>query len=341
MSTPISNKDLLQKCREFIVSDLGNESLTPILKDALITANREILALGGDKPLAWLRQSYDELFTRAYAGVSNVTNTNPGVITADSFDEDLSSDHGFQTGDIVFTDGFAEMKRMNRRFFIATRASATTITLTQLDGSNAIDTTDYETYSAGGYIYHAGIKLPASTIEPSSGSAGFKWKIKTVWDVTFDGHPAFPISEEAQRSDVQWMRPQSRPERWRYWRSSRADPTSYDHYILFPPTSDRYVINVNIEKGYPDLSVWTDSAYPPHPPEVHDFVWRRALCNTITNAERQRREAKTAERVALRTQIEVLYAQDFLRKRAEDERAIKNLSRKMIGFVSSRRGFGA
>jgi len=153
--TPISNKEQLAKCREFIVADNTSQSLDLNIKNALITANREISNIGGYQPLAWLREVYDEQFTRSYATISDVTQANPGVITADSTDSDLTNDHGFQTGDIAYIYGNYGMERLNFRFYIATRASATTMTLTQLDGNNAINTTDYDEYESGGCIYHA------------------------------------------------------------------------------------------------------------------------------------------------------------------------------------------
>jgi hypothetical protein len=339
MITKISNSALVEKCREFIVADPVLEGLDPAIKNALISSNREISNLGGYQPLAWLRQHYDELFTRTYAAISAITQANPGIFTAESLDTDISDNHGFQTGDIVWIQGIAGMERLNNRLFLFTSVSDTTFSLTQLDGKNAINTTDYEEYSSGGYVYHAGIKLPASTIEPSTGAEAYRWKIKRVWDVTADGLPAHPVSQEKSTGDPDLRAPVASPVHWRYWRSALTDLTSYDHYVIFvPPVAMRYAIGVNIERGYPDLSDWSGSIYPPQPPEIHDYIWHRALANMVTNAERQRRESETGR---LMGQIEVLYAHHWKQQVEDDELEIRRLSKEMLGDQPSSKGWSA
>jgi hypothetical protein len=327
----MSNKALLDKCREFILSDPVSGSMDQLIKDALITANREIFTLDGMTPLAWARESYDELFTRYYADISAITKANPGVITADSVDNDLTSDHGFQTNDIVWLDGIDGMKRLNRRFYLATRASATTLTLQQLDAVNAINTISYETYDGGGKVCHAGFVLP-STIEPTvtqEPTADYRWKIKRVWDVTFDGYPATPVSEEWARERSLQNISFGRPVNWRYRQYYRGGPATPTHALFwYGVAGQKHNVTVHIEKEYPDLATWTNSIYPPHPADVHDFIWHRALANLATNTERQRRESKEGR---LMGKIEILYYQMWTEKKIADERSILSLSRSMLG----------
>ena len=362
MSTPISNQKLLAKCREFIVSDNVTESLDENIKNALITASREISNLGGDKPLAWLRGEYSELFTRFYATISAITQASPGVITADSTDPDIGTAHGFSTGDLAYILGVYGMERLNARYYIVTSASDTTLTLTQLDGNNAINTTDYDEYDSGGFIYHAGILLPHATIQPTAAqesTASYRWKIKTVWGMQVDGNVVYPISDEEAKSGGvgnssgvgwynyggvryspggTWNDPVGTLERFRYWRKAASNLTDYTHYVRFyPPLNNRYNLTALIEKAYPDLSVWKGNVYPPHPPEIHDFIWHRALANLVTNAEKQRRQSKDGSR--LMGQIEVLYAKMWQSKKVEDERTIKKFSRQLLGNQSSSRGW--
>ncbi|KKL27768.1 hypothetical protein LCGC14_2381850 [marine sediment metagenome] len=118
--------------------------------------------------------------------------------------------------------------------------------------------------------------------------------------------------------------------------------TSYDHFVMFhAPASSAHNIIINIEKSYPDLSVWKGNVFPPHPPEVHDFIWHRALANMITLHEKQRREVRDSERPTMMGKIEILSAQTWLRKRAEDELAIKALSKQMLGEQPSTKGLSA
>lgn len=350
MPTAMSNKDLLEKCRRFILADPTSEAVDELIKDALITANREISDVD-TIPLAWNRETYDELFTRVYAAISDITEADPAVITADSLDPDLSSDHGFQNDDIVMIEGVAgddvEDYYMNRRLFRATRASATTLTLQWLNDQDNISSSAYGAYESGGYVYHAGILIPKTTIEPTvAADAQNRWKIKRIYDVMFDLKPADPISEEAALSDPKWLTPCSRPQRWRYERYAYGamDFSDAVHTLFFyPPTAQRYNIRIFIEKEYPDLSVWTSAVYPPHPPEVHDYIWHRALANLATNSERARRESKWKEEEAGRfsSSIEVLYAQMWRQKAAADEAALIRLSRRMGGNQASTRGFSA
>lgn len=338
----MSNLRLLDKCREFIVADMTEQSLDETIKDALVSANREIFEIDGFTPLAWARETYDELFTRAYAEISAITAANPGVVTAESIDSDLSDDHGFQTNDVVNIRGIDGMDRLNNRAFLATRASDTTLTFTQLDGTNAINTTNYDDYSAGGTVYHSGLILPKTSIEPTSTqieTADYRWTIKRIWDVTFSGFPTDPMSEEYIRSFVNGWPGTGRPEYWRYQKYYRGDPTSYSHILhwLGFPTA-KHNIQIHIEKDYPDLQTWTDAVYPPHPIEIHDFIWHRALANMATNAERQKRESSTGKWMG---QVEVLYAQMWAQKAKEDTATIKKISRSMIGDMPSYGGSGA
>jgi hypothetical protein len=330
MADKLSNLDLLDRCKRYILSDPTNQSLDFVIQDAIVTACREIAAL--DSPLAWLRGSYNEDVTRYYAKISAVTQANPGVITADSLDPDLSSDHGFQSDDIVWIEGIDGMERLNRRFYIATRASATTITLTQLDGQNAIDTTNYEAYSSGGSIYHAGIKL--DDIEPASA-----WKLKRVYDVRFDGYPTDPMPDELINQNSAWLGCSGRPKRWMYWRRIYDDPSTPTHWLRwFGFAGQRYNLDVRFEKGYPDPSDWDESHYPPHIPEVHDYIWHRALFNLVTQTEKQKRSTRDK---GDNTKIEILNANYWIAKAKEEEWKIIDLSREMIGDMPTTGGMSA
>lgn len=350
MASAITNHELLWKCKEFVQSDATKESLDASIKNALITANREISELGGYQPLAWLRQSYDELFTRAYASISAITQASPAVVTAESQDEDISSNTGFSTGDIAWIEGVNGMDRLNYRRFILTSASDTTLTLTQLDGNHAINSSSYDEYDSGGYVYHAGILLPASSIEPTESEqskSAYRWTIGDVWGVSFDGIPADPIAEESHLKDPNKVRPSGRPGYFRYWRKAWTElagvGTAFDHYVLFPPCNQRYNVTVHLKKSYPDLGDWEvgDKVYPPHPPEIHDCIWQWALAEMVSNTEKQRREVRDAERPTMMSRIEVLYAQKWVAKQEKNKRFILNFSKRMLGEKPIGRGLSA
>jgi len=332
MATRISNLVLRDKCGNFIKADLVSEALNELIQDALISANREIMAIDV-VPLAWMRESYNELFTRAYANVSAATKANPCVLTAVSHDTGVTG-HGFQNDDIVFVNGFKGMDQLNRRVFRLNCPDTTTLELYQLNDQNAIVSTDYDTYTGGGKIYHCGVKIPHSTIEPAAPVvADYLWTIKQIFAATFDMYPAVPMTEEVSIADRRYWASIGRPNKWRYERYGYSQiDSSPEHFLMFSnPADKRYNINIRVEKTYPDLDTWDDSTYPPHPPEIHDCIWRRALANLGTNVEKQRTGNKRSEEIS--HDIEVLHSQFWSRKAFEDERFIKEFSRNLLGAL--------
>jgi len=322
----ISNLHLMERCKRYILTDPSQTDRDELIQNSLITAFREISDLGSE-PLAWNREVYDEIFTRYYATISAITTANPGVITADSVDPDLTDDHGFQTGDIVYLEGVngeESLHRLNNRLFRAVRAGDTTITLKTLDGQTAITTAAYDDYDSGGVIYHAGIVLPTSTIEPDV-DENYDWNIKRVYDVNFDLYPCDPITEAPAQLIAQ---PGSRPKKWRYQQYAYGSFESPEHLLFwynFPST--RYNVRVSIEKEYPDLVQFSDSVYPPCPALVHDFIWHRALANLAMHSEKQRRTTKDGGD----TKIEVLNANYWMAMALADEIKLLEYSRKLSG----------
>ena len=329
MASRISNLVLRNKCIRFIETDPARRGLFALVQDALISANREICDLD-TSPLAWMRERYNELFTRAPANISAITKASPCVVTAASTDSDVTG-HGFEDDDIALIVSVDGMGQLNRRIVRLDAIDATTLGLYQLNDQIAIDSSNYDTYTSGGKIYHCGIRIPNSTIEPTGGTADYEWVIKRVFAATFDLYPATPMTEEVLTTDSRYFGSVGRPDKWRYERYAYAAlDSSYVHYLMFNrPADDRYNISIRFEKDYPDLGTWTAAVYPPHPPEIHDCIWRRALSNLTTNAEKQRRESKGGERIG--QAIEVLYGQFWKQKALEDEKFIKDFSRNLLG----------
>lgn len=340
MSTSISNKDLLEKCKRFIQADPSDEGLNDLIKDAIITSEREIRNVD-IVPLAWLRGTYDELFTHYSADISAVTQADPGVFSADSQDPDVDDDeHGFDDDDIVMITGLGDMISPNQRLFRLQDIDDETFSLQRLHGQDDLNTTNYEEYDSGGTVWHMGIKLPNTTIEPTASeesTTDYRWRMGRIYNVTFDLYPADAISEEQVIADRRWFSSTGRPRKWRCWRHyySEMRNNTIEHFLLwYGPPNNKYNIRIYFEKDYPNINTWDVSTYPPHIPEIHDFIWHRALANLVTVAERQRREYKPEQEGArgyINTQIEVMYAQHWLGKQREEEDKIINLSRKMLG----------
>uniref|UniRef100_A0A6M3J3E3 Uncharacterized protein n=1 Tax=viral metagenome TaxID=1070528 RepID=A0A6M3J3E3_9ZZZZ len=327
----ISNLNLVENCRKYILSDPRNTGHDELVKLAITSAYRDLQNLR-QQPWVWNTEIYDEIFTRYYAEISAITSANPGVITCESVDPDLSDEHGFESNDIVYIEGVNgdnSRHRLNQRLYRVLDVSDDTLSLKYLHGNDDVATDGYEDYDSGGTIYHAGIVLPYSSIEPAASTgidASYVWKIKRVYDVEFDMDPATPVSEEASKKMTQ---PGGQPRRWRYQQYAYASFESPEHLLFwynFPP--QRYNVRVHVEKEYPNPSDWSDKAYLPCPDEVQEFVWHRALANLSMDSEKHRRKAQNQ---ADNTKVEIINAQYWMSKMIEDEGKIFDLHRKLSG----------
>jgi len=82
-----------------------------------------------------------QVLTGAPKTITAITKANPGVITSNS--------HGFANGDEIYIIGVGGMTQLNGRNFRVANVTTNTFTLTDLFG-NAIDTTNFTTFTSGG-----------------------------------------------------------------------------------------------------------------------------------------------------------------------------------------------
>jgi len=75
--------------------------------------------------------------------IVGVSRANPGVVEV--------TGHGFSTGDEVYFTGVGGMTQLNSQFFLVVYIGANTFSLKDIDG-NAIDTTDFDAFTAGGTV---------------------------------------------------------------------------------------------------------------------------------------------------------------------------------------------
>ena len=338
----ISTQGLWDNCRAQILSDLSVEGIDPVIKNAIITADTEIDTLDNKEPMAWNRETYDELFTKYSASISAITQADPGVITADSLDPDLTDDHGFLSTDIVFLRGIADMTRLNDRVYRAVKILDTTLSLKTMDGADDISTSGYEEYDSGGAIYQVGFILPKDIIQPTD-----SWTINNIWGMEIDGYPIDPISESQVLNDPRkWNQPGGRPERFRYQKYAYGafedeDENSEHFLFLHPYSAQRYVCKLYIEKKYPDITTWNTTTFSHHPPEVHNYIWQMALADLAVFSERAKRTAIKGEEVGYNTKMEVMNAAYWVNRKTELEGKILDISRKLSGYGRSTRGMRA
>ena len=91
---------------------------------------------------------------------------------------------------------------------------------------------------------------------------------------------------------------------------------------------------MKLEKTYPDITVFNASTYPPHPIELHDYIWHRALANLATQTEKAKRQSLTRQGVVGdNTKIEIVSAQYWIAKAAADEIDILAYNRSLLGDI--------
>lgn len=342
MASSISTEALKNKCIHFLTTDLRDPVLSVLVQEAIIKADRDLRRCDSLSPLAWHIVPYDELFTKPWATITDITAADPGVITADSSDSDIDG-HGFDNHatirDIVLIDSLDEPEELNGRLFLLEYVDSDTFSLKSLDGLADIDTSGYTAYSSGGAVYHAGFVLNTTTIQTDLDG---QWTFKTIIpSPTFGGYPTTPVSEYEVRDNKAWLDISNaqRPRRWRHWQfmTNPSTPT-VSHYLFWYPVCDQvYNVAFNYEMEVPDISAWNTSTYPFHPPEVHDALWHGALAYLAGNSKRM---ARSSDKV-IATQIEVLHAQIWMNEWEKDKIAVRNLSRKMLGSRGGTGGFRA
>jgi len=99
----------------------------------------------------------------ASATISDITQANPGVVTATA--------HGFSDGDEVYLENIGGMTELSTRMVIVANSTTNTFELTDLDGNN-IDTSGYTTYTSGGTA-----KPPLELSTP--------WAAEDLFDLTY------------------------------------------------------------------------------------------------------------------------------------------------------------
>ena len=268
MASQISTKTLVTKVRRFLTTDAKDVVLNYLIRDAIIQADRELRECDSLSPLAWDIAQYDELRTVYPANISAITQADPGIVTAATTDS-TATGHGFHNHttirDVVIVEGIDGMEELNARMFLLQYVDADTFSLKTLDGLDDIDTSGYAEYSSGGAIHHAGFVLNSTTMLANVSS---EWTIKSFLpDVTFDGYPTTPISEESIRSekytnmgyvghmfDAAYA---SRPRHHRFWLNMTAASTTTYNLFWYPAVGAPYNVSLRYQKEIPDISAWT------------------------------------------------------------------------------------
>jgi hypothetical protein len=328
MPSRISEKDLLDRVRQFIQNDPSTRDLDPLIKHALVMADRELRECDSLSPLAWDLVPWSGIRTVAPAEISDITQASPGVITAASNDSEVTG-HGFPNhstiGSVVYLDGIDGMEELNKRFFRLVYINSTTFSLKTLDGLTNVDTSGLTEYDAGGIVYHVGVVLNTTTILSGVSTS---WGVKEIHlpSVTFDGYPTTPVSAQQAREEMS-VEGMSRPCEVRYWKNYPPSGTAEHILFWYGASGDQYDVAFDYIKDVPDMSTWGDSTYPAHPAECHEFIWHGALAQLVGASERAKRTSQYEREFG---SVEVLYAQKWALQWEQDKNKARNMNRRLM-----------
>jgi hypothetical protein len=124
---------------EFLGEVKSSANYTRLIPFQFKTSDTYILEFGNEYMRVY--RNGLQVLTDAPKTITAITKANPGVITSNS--------HGFANGDEIYIIGVGGMTQLNGRNFRVANVTTNTFTLTDLFG-NAIDTTNFTTFTSGG-----------------------------------------------------------------------------------------------------------------------------------------------------------------------------------------------
>lgn len=243
--------DLVDEC-ERALKQFGGTKGT-ILKHMInMVYLNEMLVSDDFHPFYWLVDFDDTLASKAPSVISAITQADPGVITT-------SAAHGLAVDDIISIYDIVGMTELNNRMFAVNAVpSTTTLSLIDIDGLDAIDTTSLTAYSSGGVINQRGTLL-----NPSGKN------VQRILECKWHGEKRMsPITiKELEDTTAFWDSSTSRPSRYYHRKKYSAAGGENNHLLWFAGCDAAY-----------DLRYWyvmqpnkliNDSDVPLLPPQFH------------------------------------------------------------------------
>ena len=122
--------------------------------------------------------------------ITGITQASPGVVTVDT--------HGLTTGDEIYVTDIEGMTELNDKFYLVVVINANTFSLTDVDG-NAIDTTAYTAYTAGGTadkVYEIDTPYEEADV--------YDLKFAQKADLMYIVHPDYEPRKLTRSGDADW-----------------------------------------------------------------------------------------------------------------------------------------
>jgi len=212
----------------------------------------EILAVDNMFPLHWLVDFDDTLASKAPSEITDITAADPGVITTDEA-------HGLVAGDIISIYNIVGTTELNNRMFrVNTAPTTTSLTLIDIDGLDAIDTTSLTAYSSGGDIVHRGIPL-STTGKNVQRILRCEWHGQQGMDpITYDG---------LEEDTTYWGESTSIPTYYYHRKKYTTAGAESNHLLWFYAADDAYDLRYWFEMRPSKLT--EDAHVPLLPPQFH------------------------------------------------------------------------
>jgi hypothetical protein len=200
-------------------------------------------------PLFWLLDCDDSKVSKVRAAITAISKAAQGSVT--------SAGHGFASGDVVTLYGIGGMTELNYRTVVIVKTTADAYTMTDLNGT-AINTTNFTTYTSGGYAHHRGITL-----------TDCNRVLKANWH-GYDKGLDF-IGIDKLENEAAWMDASvTRPQKCLHRKIFTAAGAQTDFLLWYQAADAAYNLRVWTEKLVDRLSATSD--VPIGPPQVGDAI---------------------------------------------------------------------
>jgi len=215
----------------------------------------EILVVDDLYPLYWLVDFNDTIASKAPSEIDSITQADPGVIVT-------KAAHGLAVDDITSIYNIEGMTELNNRVFsVNTVPSTTNLTLIDIDGLDAIDTSGYTAYSSGGVINQRGTLLSVSGKD-----------VQRILGCGWHGEkPMTPISNKKLEAVTKWWDSSTaRPQRYYHRKKYSTAGGEKNHLLWFMGADAAYDLRYWFVLAPPKLIENTD--VPLLPPQFHYMI---------------------------------------------------------------------
>jgi len=215
----------------------------------------EIMVCDDLKPLHWMLDFDDSLAAVAPRTITAITQADPGVLTLDAV-------HNLVANDIVGVYDIVGMTTLNNRIYkVNSVPSTSSLSLIDLDGYDAIDTTALTAYSSGGKVVHRGKTL--ATADKNVGSIeSVSWHDEGKLDEI--------THQEAEKDTKWWNNTTTRPSRYMHRKAYTGAGVETNQLLWFPGSDGAYDMRYWFEERAQRMEA--DGNVPRFPHHMHSTI---------------------------------------------------------------------